>query len=577
MKLGLMLTLGLVVGCGTQSTSLETSKPAPGAGPQASVNASGDAAKLQPESSPLAFRELEVEPLLVSLSAAEATEPMKVVLPWHRVLSDSLLAHNGLRGRATEAMRCLAAELARYVSQNNQLPRPSLQRYFEMQCGTFGVGTEVQFEVAEVSEPLPDPEQLWKFWGTTLKSVIEQTSRQGTKASNFGVSVYVASPRAVAVVVTQTIPLDLAVKPYHNEQGQGFILEGKFHSMMDGAAAVTTDGTLGYRACDVDTTRALPSFRFDCPQSGQAGTPATVEVFSRVPGRLVANLGARFQIANSRGEKVVPLRFLDLSKLGSSAEATSQPRWLSSLNSLRGKRDLRPLVFEPEQSRVIRKAMPSYLEALTAVDGASASEAQALAMLAGWHTSIPVIGGSMTTKMVESTDPDEWLSVVLTEPSARMVLMNPDASRIAASFLEVSSGGETGLTGLVVTYETLDLSFRDRAIASLREQWGFDATNPTGASVLAAQRSSLLGDAENGVLGRGELLESLLEVFSSETKCEVRTTIIETIDLSSVKKPLWLNKFEGQLMVDIAYLGRSSSDIRKLWIVVTGLPSTCRR
>ena len=141
----------------------------------------------------------------------------------------------------------------------------------------------------------------------------------------------------------------------------------------------------------------------------------------------------------------------------------------------------------------------------------------------------------------------------------------------------MSSGAETGLTGLVVTYETLDLSFRDRAIATLRGQWGLDTKNPTGASVLAAQRSSLLGDAENGVLGRGELLESLLEVFSSETKCEVRTTIIETTDLNSVKKPLWLNKFEGQLMVDIAYLGRSSSDIRKLWVVVTGLPSTCRR
>ena len=95
----------------------------------------------------------------------------------------------------------------------------------------------------------------------------------------------------------------------------------------------------------------------------------------------------------------------------------------------------------------------------------------ALAMLAGWHAEVPVIGGAMTTKLVESTDPNEWLSVVLTEPSARMVLMNPDASHIAGAFFEGSGRGGRGFSGLVVTYETLNPAYRDQSIESLRLRW----------------------------------------------------------------------------------------------------------
>ena len=125
------------------------------------------------------------------------------------------------------------------------------------------------------------------------------------------------------------------------------------------------------------------------------------------------------------------------------------------------------MTFEPEQSRVMLKAMPSYLEELSSPTMAESAERKALAMLAGWHTSVPVVAGSMTTKLVESLDPSEWLGVVLSEPSARMVLMNPDASRVAASFIELSGEEGQGLSGTVVSFETLDLAYRDRTIASL--------------------------------------------------------------------------------------------------------------
>ena len=111
---------------------------------------------------------------------------------------------------------------------------------------------------------------------------------------------------------------------------------------------------------------------------------------------------------------------------------------------------------------MITKAFPEYLEALSDPTQSNKVEAMALAMLAGWHAEVPVIGGAMTTKLVESTDPNEWLSVVLTEPSARMVLMNPDASHIAGAFLKVQDEAVAGLSGLVVTYETLNPAYRDQ-------------------------------------------------------------------------------------------------------------------
>ena len=46
-----------------------------------------------------------------------------------------------------------------------------------------------------------------------------------------------------------------------------------------------------------------------------------------------------------------------------------------------------PLQFQPEESRVITKALPEYLEALSDPTQGNKVEAMALAMLAEWHGS----------------------------------------------------------------------------------------------------------------------------------------------------------------------------------------------
>jgi len=564
----LMFALAGLVGCGGQSASHEA--PRAGASALSSTDSShAETSSASADVTELPFKEESTLPLLVSTDGDASDEAMRAVLPWHRILSEPLTQAGGSKGRATEAMRCLAAELARSISQHNKLPAPSIQRYFELECGTRGVGTEIQFEMAEVSEPVPGPEALWKAWSSVLTPLIEGSVQSSTKATHLGVSVYVEAPRAVAVVVSQSVPLEFKVVPTKEGSRTGFSVIGKFHTMVEGAAALATDGALGFQACERDPALTLPSFSFQCWSAPVKGRPITVEIFSRQPGRLIANLGARFQVGRSEG---TIQRRLDLSQLEITDQSSGAPRWLSHLNLLRSQAGLRTMTFEPEQSRVMLKAMPSYLEELSSPTMAESAERKALAMLAGWHTSVPVVAGSMTTKLVESLDPSEWLGVVLSEPSARMVLMNPDASRVAASFIELSGEEGQGLSGTVVSFETLDLAYRDRSIASLRKGWDLSPQNPT---TLIDQRSSLLGEAESGRLSRGDLIEALLNAFSSAQKCEVRVTVVETTDLKALPKPLWLNKVSGQVMVDIAYLGRSASEVRKLWVVLVGVPTDC--
>ena len=75
-----------------------------------------------------------------------------------------------------------------------------LVRQLELRCGAKGVGTDILFEVAEVTKPLPGPAQLWEMWEGPLQDLVARGTRDSAKGSVFGLSIYLASPRTVAVL-----------------------------------------------------------------------------------------------------------------------------------------------------------------------------------------------------------------------------------------------------------------------------------------------------------------------------------------------------------------------------------------
>ena len=156
--------------------------------------------------------------------------------------------------------------------------------------------------------------------------------------------------------------------------------------------------------------------------------------------------------------------------------------------------------------------------------------------------------------------------------------MNPDASHIAGAFLEVEDSEGRGLSGLVVTYETLDPAYRDQIISKIRQRWslhGRGSSEPTDNKM--DQRTALIGQAERGEVDRPALLDGLLDLYALHMQCEVRVTIVETIELGSLESPDWLDGFDGTVLIDIAFMGRSTSTARTQWVVVIGLPSDCRK
>ena len=516
----------------------------------------------------LPMRSSSVDPSYVP--AAAGASPHQIQSLWDHALMRALgneVGRNQSDPAASQSMHCLAEKVARWYVKERRLPSALVKRRMELRCGTRGVGSDVRFISAEVPAPAPDDASLWDLWQGELHELLSNSIADRTRSMEIGFAVLVAAPLSVAVVAKQDVPMILEI----DGDPARVRISGKLHQMAEGIALVRNEGPLNYRVCSPSGSRALPSFEFDCGIS--SAESQVYELFVRRPGRRISDLVSRFELTTEPQPRQLDI---DFSKVELNSDNSAGPLWLRYVNTLRAYSGYPSLQFEAEQSRVLNKAYPAYIDALTTREGASDAEAMALEILAGWHASVPVINGAMTNKLVESPDVTEWLRVVLGEPSARMVLFNPDASRVAASFREVEHEGRTSVTGLVVTYETLNMDHRDQARRDLRERWNH--SNPgRGEDVLTSLRGAVLSDAEAGRLTRRELLDRLLDGASQELGCEVRATIIETQSLESVRPPDWLGEYSGSFLLDVAYLGRSSSAARLMWVVVMGLSSECRK
>ena len=150
------------------------------------------------------YRDVLVPDITVELSAVQADAEMRAPLPWHQALKGAVQSQNG---RTSESLRCLSADLAAYISAHGIVPVPSTLRQLELRCGAKGVGTDILFEVAEVTKPLPGPAQLWEMWEGPLQDLVARATRDSAKGSVFGLSVHLASPRTVAVLARQRVSL----------------------------------------------------------------------------------------------------------------------------------------------------------------------------------------------------------------------------------------------------------------------------------------------------------------------------------------------------------------------------------
>ena len=113
--------------------------------------------------------------------------------------------------------------------------------------------------------------------------------------------------------------------------------------------------------------------------------------FFKKRGRRMSNLDARFALSHQENLSKISSRFIDVAALEASDTLSAGPLWLNRLNILRAERGLVALQFQPEESRVITKAFPEYLEALSDPTQSNKVEAMALAMLAGWHAEVQLL------------------------------------------------------------------------------------------------------------------------------------------------------------------------------------------
>ena len=187
-------------------------------------------------------------------------------------------------------------------------------------------------------------------------------------------------------------------------------------------------GAYGVQDCRSDPRVAPPRFRITC-QLDPADSSAWVELQALPPGRVLARGVARV-LARREG---TALGFTAATKTAApenvSTPAEFGKRLLSLVNETR-KAAGRPLLqLAPRESETSSRLAPHYFQGEN--DG-SLSDRIALGLLAGWDISGTIRTGNFYSNTLSgSLDPKRWLSFMLEEPSARRVLLDPQARAIA--------------------------------------------------------------------------------------------------------------------------------------------------
>jgi hypothetical protein len=445
-----------------------------------------------------------------------------------------LMASRGDSVVLSPAMRCAAAEIARFRVKNGALPVERLRRFILARCGgdTPNLSPFVWYAdappgVSDADIALHARDALAKGVETVLAHghhlVGLAAARNGRRVS---VALAIGEDEARLEPSSRSVDANRRVTLRGTARGEYAQIVGYVNA-----------GPFGYAKCAPDLTVHVPAFAVTCALA-PGDSFDWVEVLGMKRGRVMLHPVADVLIYDGDGSTIQ----YHSKPYGEPAPVASPPALTSALvaqlNVVRQTAKLPPLILAPKQSVENERLAGTLLGAALGQDDDAADKA-ALGLLAGWDIDGGMIrGGHFFLGVVGPTnDAQVFLESAAERPSGRMTLFDPDANVIAVG--PSVPDGLPGLGAAITTYalfgsadHTSDETAFVRHLTEVRAAHGLPqpARMPTPASVrkIAARA------------GRDDVppLDALREMLSDVTSnlgVDTKGYVLETNDPSSVE------------------------------------------
>ena len=454
------------------------------------------------------------------------------------------------KGRAVPLdaeLGCAAREIARFYAAHNAFPDQQLQAYMAGVCGA----TEANFGVTVWSTPndtIADAarQKEWhdaiaKQLGPWLPSSVKQLGAAQLSDGKTSVFAAVAGTSDVTWEARSTVA---------NAAGE-VELSGSLGSPAAFIFGLSNVGAFGERDCRSDPRVALPRFHVTC-QLDPADTSAWVELEALPPGRVLAHGIARILIRREGAALSfsAPTKNTTPESVNSGGEFAK--RLLTLVNERRAQAQLPALQLATRESETSAGLAAHYFDAERESD---LGDQVALGLMAGWDIQGSTIrnGDFYSNQLTGSLDPRRWLGFMLEQPSARRVLLDPQARAIA---IGPNVHPQSLTVGALVSTYTFYASDDHRAdierfvsrLNERRQGLGLSAVKVTPAPELAKAVQSVKTSHDPEAA-----LQTALQQVVSHTQHGVEGYYIEATDVDHVNLPAALLRPQVTIAISAAH------------------------
>jgi hypothetical protein len=352
--------------------------------------------------------------------------------------------------RLSPALRCAAAEAARFRVQNGGIPSESLRRFLAGRCGSTSTAPVVAIWPMEISESATD-QQIFDHAAAAVRASLEKVA--GPRAMALGIAT--ARKGKHAAIAAFYAPDDVRFEGLTRtvDGARRVVLRGTLRVPGAQLAAVINRGEMSTAVCERDPAPELPAFAFSC-ELAPGDRSAWVDIADRQPGRALANAVADVLVAEGDPAKLeyhprasgAPVTVSDADGLSAA--------FLVEVNRVRQTGKLAPLSLAKAQSAEATRLAGTLIDASLHQHNDLADRIS-LGLLAGWNVEGMIRDGSFVVGLAPTRDATALVSGMLERPFGRMVLLDPHA-RLIALGAAVPGGNVTALGAAVATYQLFE-------------------------------------------------------------------------------------------------------------------------
>lgn len=354
----------------------------------------------------------------------------------------------------TEAMHCVASELARFAVEQGGRPDASVQRFIVGGCNApvADVGfLSLQGQVRS-SE---DDEQLFERLREGALALTQSAVAPGQRTI-LGIGFARRDDRAAVFVATGRPLIELEPVETRLGRGRPFELRGRVLEPAGMITAAINRGRYAVASCEPVGEAMPPAFHFAC-EPDPADESAWVSLSFTPPNRVLGKRALYALVWPRGGEHRVYRRFAYTDTRPIADAAVFTPAFLEELNGVRARAGLDAVTHDPAQSETATRVAPHFFAAMAGAGDERMADQAALGLLAGWDVEGDVRSGGIAFGAVPETDDlAVLLSATLEDPLARSTLLDPEADRLAVGPIVGRAGEVPVLAAVVTSYSVFD-------------------------------------------------------------------------------------------------------------------------